>query len=331
MLARVTHWVDTRCGLPSHFEDLISQGRGRPFEIEHIWANHYEEFATHFKHPSDFEEARNRLGGLLLLQRGLNQSLGDATYEAKRDAYLGHSQNLLARSLHPQAYQNNPAFKKLIADTGLGFHEFGAFGPEEQAERQELYLRLAEWVWNPSRLDLDGEKPPVPDPIGIIDPDGEDDEPPAGNGTGGPPRGAIRKKFFTHLLDHAAEVTDLHAKISPGPAGWVGTRRHGQWWNYAVTQEATRAELYIDSGNFNDNKPLFDHLFSHREEIEAAFGGALYWQRLDNKRASRVSFTVPGGWTTESTWPTAIEQAVDAMKRLYEATGARVEQFVESN
>jgi uncharacterized protein with ParB-like and HNH nuclease domain len=328
VLARVTHWVDSKCGLNSHFEDLISQGRGRPFEIEHIWANHYEEFAAHFKHPSDFEEARNRLGGLLLLQRGLNQSLGDAGYEAKRDAYLGHSQNLLARSLHPQAYQNNPAFKKLIADTGLAFHEYNCFGPEEQAERQELYLRIAEWVWNPSRLDLDGEKPPVHDPIGEVE-FGDDEENPTPKGGNGTPRGPTVKRFFTQLLLHSVEKLDLHGKISATEANWVGARKHGQWWNYVVTQNETRAELYIDCGNFDGNKALYDHLFANRQAVEAAFGEPLYWQRLDDKRASRISLTVAGGWADESSWPGAFEKAIDAMKRLYAATHERVNSFLK--
>jgi hypothetical protein len=109
---------------------------------------------------------RNRVGGLLLLQRGLNQSIGDATYEQKRDAYVSHGQNLLARSLHPLAYKNNPTFRVLIDRTGLPFRAYDTFSPSAQAERQELYLRMAEWVWNPSRLDLDGLKPPVYEAIG---------------------------------------------------------------------------------------------------------------------------------------------------------------------
>src|SRR5690625_1282913 len=165
ILARLTHWVDTQCGVPSHFVDLVSQGRSRPFEIEHIWADHYDRFADVFEHPTDFDTERNLLGGLLLLQRGLNPSLGDATSEAKRDAYVTKGENLLARSLHPAAYTNNPGFRTLIDRTGLPFRAYESFGPEEQAERQELYIRLAEWVWNPSRLDLDGEKPPAPQPI----------------------------------------------------------------------------------------------------------------------------------------------------------------------
>src|SRR5699024_5587072 len=116
------------------------------FEIEHIWANQYHRFADIIPHPADFDVARNRLGGLLLLQRGLNQSLGDATYEVKREAYVTKGENLLARSLHPAAYTNNPGFVRLIERTGLPFNAYDSFGPAEQAERQELYIRLAEWV-----------------------------------------------------------------------------------------------------------------------------------------------------------------------------------------
>ena len=135
ILARLTHWLDTQCGLSSNFEDLVSQGRARPFEIEHIWADHYDRFKDWYSHPSDFETERNRLGGLVLLQRGVNQSLGDATYEAKRDAYVSNSENLLARSLHPLAYQNNPSFRTLLERTGLPFRHYDAFGPEAQSER----------------------------------------------------------------------------------------------------------------------------------------------------------------------------------------------------
>jgi hypothetical protein len=99
------------------------------------------------------------------------------------------------------------------------------------------------------------------------------------------------------------------------------------WWNYVVRQEETRSELYIDAPEAAENKPLFDALYNHREAVEEAFGGPLCWQRLDEKRACRISLTVPGGWLDETTWPGAIEKAVDAMGRLYGALAPRVEEF----
>ncbi len=309
ILARITHWVDTQCGLASHFEDLISEGRGRPFEIEHIWENQYERFTDWFPHPTDFEIQRNRIGGLLLLQRGINQSVGDAPYEKKRNAYGVHGANLLARSLHPQAYRNNPSFVALIERTGLPFQHCDSFGPERQQERQELYIRIAEWVWNPSRLDLEDEKPPVREPIARVDP--EPDVPDR------PDRHEARLAFWAALLDHANTKSDLHSNISPSKYNWIGTRRDGMWWNYSVTQHETRAMLYIDGPNAAANKSLFDSLYAQRETVEQAFNGALDWERKDEGRASSIGRTLPGGWADDSTWPQAHEQAVDAMGRLY--------------
>ena len=318
VLARLTHWVDTQCGLSSSFEDLISQGRAKPFEIEHIWADHYDRFKDCFRHPSDFETERNNLGGLLLLQRGVNQSIGDATYEAKRDAYISNSENLLARSLHPLAYQNLPSFRSLMDRTGLPFRAYESFGPEEQAERQELYIRIAEWVWNPSRLDLDGHKPPVPEPIA----DPEDD---VSETTDRVDRHEARFAFWQALLAQANEVSNLHARISANRFSWLGTRRHGHWWNYAVLRDETRAELYIDAPEAEENKALFDALHAECKAIEAEFGGQLSWQRLNDKRASRISFTVPGGWGDNATWSAAVDQAVKAMQRLYGTLSPRVQ------
>jgi hypothetical protein len=48
---------------------------------------------------SDFQEHRNRIGGLLLLPKSFNASYGDLPYAEKREHYFG--QNLLAKSLHP--------------------------------------------------------------------------------------------------------------------------------------------------------------------------------------------------------------------------------------
>lgn len=55
---------------------------------------------------------------------------------------------------------------------GLSFRPYESSGRAELEERQELYKRLAEWVWNPSSLDLDGEKPRDHQPI--VDNDDEE-------------------------------------------------------------------------------------------------------------------------------------------------------------
>lgn len=79
-------------------------------------------------------------------------------------------------------------------------------------------------------------------------------------------------------------------------------------------------ELYLDEAEATMNKAAFDVLYQQRAAIEAVFGEQLFWQRLDDKRASRISFSVrTGGWVDHGTWPAAIQQTVVAMKRLYAA------------
>jgi len=47
--------------------------------------------------------------------------------------------------------------------------------------------------------------------------------------------------------------------------------------------KVARVELYID-----DNKDLFDHFHAHKDEIETVIGKKLNWNRLDDRKASRI-------------------------------------------
>ncbi len=50
-----------------------------------------------------------------------------------------------------------------------------------------------------------------------------------------------------------------------------------------------RAEVYLDTGDGDENGRLFDLLEAERGAIEAAFGEELEWERLDGRRASRIA------------------------------------------
>jgi len=50
-----------------------------------------------------------------------------------------------------------------------------------------------------------------------------------------------------------------------------------------------RVELYIDYADKDVNKRLFDSLFSQRGHIEGCLGEPIEWERLDQKRASRIA------------------------------------------
>lgn len=149
LLARLTDYVETQSGQPSHYLEYVSEGRGR-YEVEHIWADHPERHTDEFGHAADFTEYRNRIGGLLLLPKSFNASYGDLPYEDKLPHY--NTQNLLARSLHPQSYEHNPGFVRFVQQSGLPFKAYEHFKTADLEERRVLYRQLAERIWNPDDL-----------------------------------------------------------------------------------------------------------------------------------------------------------------------------------
>jgi len=132
----------------------------------------------------------------------------------------------------------------------------------------------------------------------------------------------IRQRWWTLLVGRPE--AKLHAHISPGIYSWIGTSSgvRGLGLNYAVTQDQSSAELYIDRGKNNEaeNKAAFDQLLAHKAEIETAFGGALSWERLDAKRACRIRASVEGGYRSpEDQWDTIQANLVTTMNRLDQA------------
>jgi len=149
ILARFTDFVEVKSKQPSRYTEYIKRGV-HGYEIEHIWADHSERHLDEFGHPADFAEYRNRIGGLLLLPKRFNASYGDLEYIKKREHYFG--QNLLAQSLHEKAYEHNPGFVRFVSETGLPFSAHEVFKKDDLDARQELYMQLAEKIWNPEDL-----------------------------------------------------------------------------------------------------------------------------------------------------------------------------------
>ena len=149
ILARLTDYVETQSGQPSRYVDYVSEGKNR-YEVEHIWADHPERHTDEFSHPADFAEYRNRIGGLLLLPKRFNASYGDLTYQEKLPHY--NTQNLLARSLHPQCYERNPGFLQFKEQSGLPFTPLVTFKKADLETRSQLYRQIAEHIWNPDNL-----------------------------------------------------------------------------------------------------------------------------------------------------------------------------------
>jgi hypothetical protein len=126
-------------------------------------------------------------------------------------------------------------------------------------------------------------------------------------------------RFWQSLLRLGEGRTPLNVKLSPSERPYIcaGAGISGVVFCYVVSSHGSRVELYIGRGDAESNKRMFDELFSHKEQIEEAFGESLIWQRLDQKRASRISYgmTVGGYKDVEDNWQTIQEAMIDAMAR----------------
>lgn len=148
MLARITGYIEEQTGVASNYCNYMNTQTKNPFEIEHIITDHYEWFTSEYSDQEEFRRWRNSFGALLLLHKSINASLNDSKYDYKLSKYCSNEGNIHTESLGDQAYQNNPKFKKFIADNGLGFKPYAQFGKAEITERIQLLVQLVNLVWN---------------------------------------------------------------------------------------------------------------------------------------------------------------------------------------
>ena len=130
----------------------------------------------------------------------------------------------------------------------------------------------------------------------------------------------FRRQFWTFLLNRARSKTKLHANISPNIYSWIGTGAgiSGVTYNYCIGRNEGKIELYIDNDKEDGkgNKKIFDTLSKDKEKIESEFGKALSWERLDNKRASRIALHFhDSGYKEEEKWEVLADAMIDNMVR----------------
>ena len=140
-------------------------------------------------------------------------------------------------------------------------------------------------------------------------------------------RHVLRLEFWKQLLEKASQKTRLHSNISPSTYHWIGagSGKSGIGFNYSLTNTKGCVEIYLDRGKEfvepNLNKIRFDKFLKNKVEIEQEFDGPLSWERLDDRRASRIAYHIQGiGLKDEDKWDELQDKMVDAMVRLEKAT-----------
>jgi hypothetical protein len=80
-----------------------------------------------------------------------------------------------------------------------------------------------------------------------------------------------------------------------------------------------RVELYLDSGDRDENKTRFDTLFARKNEIETAVGEPLSWERRDESLACRIALYTQAQIGQAIEDPAILEWAVQKATALFKA------------
>jgi uncharacterized protein with ParB-like and HNH nuclease domain len=150
ILARVSAYVDVQAGRTDSFDKYVDRNVKNPFDIEHIWADRYDQFEKGFDSQQDFQNWRNHIASLVLLPADVNRSLQDKPFHDKVPHY--GKQNFYAASMSMSVYQHQPQFDQFMKAKNLAFKPYQSFGKTEQMERRALLKDLMNQIWSEERL-----------------------------------------------------------------------------------------------------------------------------------------------------------------------------------
>lgn len=132
----------------------------------------------------------------------------------------------------------------------------------------------------------------------------------------------VRLKFWEKYLEYFKRKSNLFDTISPTKDSWIGTGNgiSSGVYNFVISKSYARVEVYFSRYEKEENKFIFDTLKRHREEIEESFGDKLVWQRLNDKKATRIKYQLDGvNIYDENDWDEMMKFMTDSMIRLEQA------------
>ncbi|GHX48789.1 membrane protein [Vibrio cholerae] len=146
-------------------------------------------------------------------------------------------------------------------------------------------------------------------------------------------RHTVRREYWERALEAFQKSScDLYDNISTSKDHWLcaGSGVTGCPFSLIFNQKELRVELWLSRANSEENKWLFDELVKQRSQIDAAFGEPLEWLRLDDKKQSRIQYSIRVDGFNRDTWTQSVAWHLAQMTKLEKALKGPLQKAAEA-
>lgn len=146
-------------------------------------------------------------------------------------------------------------------------------------------------------------------------------------------RHTVRREYWEQALEAFQKSScDLYDNISTSKDHWLcaGSGVTGCPFSLIFNQKELRVELWLSRANSEENKWLFDELVKQRSQIDSAFGEPLEWLRLDDKKQSRIQYSIRVDGFNKDTWPQSVAWHLARMTKLEKALKGPLQRAAEA-
>ena len=135
-------------------------------------------------------------------------------------------------------------------------------------------------------------------------------------------RHKLRREFWELTLEALGESScNLYSNVNAGKDHWLsaGSGLSACPYTLIFSTKEVRVHVEMTRSSKEENKFIFDALYQQKDALEASFGQALDWLRMDDKKASRIQFSHAVDGFDKANWAEMIEWLVKHLT-LLEAT-----------
>lgn len=147
----------------------------------------------------------------------------------------------------------------------------------------------------------------------------------------------IRLEFWSQYIRYNNERNSFFKNSSPAKDNWIGIGIGitGVGINSVVTKNYARVEIYINRGEKEENKKVYDFYLSHATEIEEKFGQQLIWERMDDRVSARIKCQLNEVSIFEKEdWDNMIaymSRNVENLEKIFRPYSSKLSSFLKNN